>query len=139
MVDCMMKCHTICKYRKAGRIIVRKKTVTVLLALTLAATMPGGCGEPQETGGRAESTEQTGESEDTKESEDTRESETSQEIENETDDAENGESESQEVLGGGEAETDKPELVRPENVELYTWAEYEYDQSGNMTKDTVYL
>ena len=42
-------------------------------------------------------------------------------------------------MGGGEAETDKPELVRPENVELYTWAEYEYDQSGNMTKDTVYL
>lgn len=42
---------------------MKKKMVTVLLALVVAASsILGGCGEPQETGGRAEGTEQIGES-----------------------------------------------------------------------------
>lgn len=55
---------------------MKKKMVTVLLALVVAASsILGGCGEPQETGGRAEGTERTGESEETKELQESRETE----------------------------------------------------------------
>lgn len=55
---------------------MKKKMVTVLLTLVVAASsILGGCGEPQETGGRAKGTERTRESEETKESQESRETE----------------------------------------------------------------
>lgn len=40
------------------RKIMRKKTETVVFAVVVTASfIPGGCGEPQETGGRAKRTE----------------------------------------------------------------------------------
>ncbi len=90
---------------------MKKKLLTVLFAATVAASILGGCGAPQETGGRAEGTEQTRES-----------------------------GESQETENAAEAlEADEPErLVRPDDLEFDYWLEWEYDGSGNQTKAMEY-
>ena len=105
---------------------MKKKMVTVLLVLVVAASsILGGCGEPQETGGRAEGTEQT------KESGETKESQESRDTESDAGDAASG------ILGL--FEEDEPErLVRPEDIKLVPIYEYEYDESGNQTKRINY-
>lgn len=98
---------------------MRKKIVTVLLTLVMAASaILGGCGEAEETGGRAERREET------------RESEESRETQNESNNTENVVSD---ILG------DEPErLVKPEELTLDVWFEYEYDEAGNLTGEGKY-
>lgn len=88
---------------------MRKKMVTVLLAVVVASSIFGGCGKTKETSGKAES----------------------RETQKDSDNAGTG------ILGflGG----DEPEkLVRPEELELSGWEEWEYDNSGNQTKRVSY-
>lgn len=107
---------------------MKKKMVMVVLTLTVAvSSILGGCGEAEETGGRAERKEMTRQSEETRESEESRESE------GDSDNAENVVSGISGLLGVSEPEADEPErLVRPENLALTEWFEYEYDESGNL-------
>ena len=98
---------------------MRKKMVTVLLALVMASSILGGCGKTQETSGKAEGTKQT------------RESEEGRKTQNDSDNEGAG------ILGflGG----DEPEKsVRSEGFELSCWWECEYDKSGNQTKVVYY-
>ena len=93
---------------------MRRKVITVLLALTMASTILGGCGAPKETSGRAQGTESAESGKNQKDS--------------------GNEGGLFGFLGGEET----VKLVRPEDFSLAAWDECEYDNSGNMTKRERY-